>query len=301
MQLSKFCLHIFVLGIILMGNSLFAFSESRALLVGLSQYSEYRNSQWSDINGVNDIRILKALMQTKGFTIDTLVNTNATASNIRQALETLTKASNPNDTIYIHFSGHGQPFEDINGDEQDGWDEAFVPIDAQMYYHAGIYEGEKHITDDELNIAFNRIRERIGTKGLLFVVIDACHSGTMSREENDVPFDDDAPVRGTYIGFSEDKIFRPIREQETSYHYVLQSNKNMSPIIVLEACQAWQQNTEVQIDGIYYGPLSYALYTELKNKSFKQVIQNINAVGETMQRVLPNWRKQHIVVETSIK
>ena len=301
MQLSKFCLHIFVLGIILMGNSLFAFSESRALLVGLSQYSGYRNSQWSDINGVNDIRILKALMQSKGFAIDTLVNTNATASNIRQALETLTMTCKPNDTIYIHLSGHGQPYEDINGDEQDGWDESFVPIDASMYYRKGIYEGDKHILDDELNAFFNRIRERIGQKGMLLVVIDACHSGTMSREENDAPFDDEAPVRGTYIGFSEDKIFRPIREQETSYHYVLQSNKNMSPIIVLEACQAWQQNTEVQIDGIYYGPLSYALYTELKNKSFKQVIQNINAVGEIMQRVLPNWRKQHIVVETSIK
>ena len=107
-----------------MSTSLLGHSESRALLVGVSQYSGYRNSQWSDINGVNDIRILKALMQSKGFAIDTLVNTNATASNIRQALETLTKASKLNDTIYIHFSGHGQPFEDINGDEQDGWDEA---------------------------------------------------------------------------------------------------------------------------------------------------------------------------------
>lgn len=282
-----------------MGNSLFAFSESRALLVGLSQYSEYRNSQWSDINGVNDIRILKTLMQTKGFTIDTLVNTNATASNIRQALETLTKASKLNDTIYIHFSGHGQPFEDINGDEQDGWDEAFVPIDAQMYYHAGIYEGEKHITDDELNVAFNRIRERIGTKGLLFVVIDACHSGTMSRD-NEAPINDDASVRGSYIGFSKDKIYRPKREGETSCHYSLQNGKTKAPIIILEACQAWQQNTEVLIDGVYYGPLSYALYTELKNKSFKQVIENINSVDETMQQILPKWRKQHVVVESAV-
>ena len=136
-------------------------------------------------------------MQSKGFAIDTLVNTNATASNIRQALETLTKASKLNDTIYIHFSGHGQPFEDINGDEQDGWDEAFVPIDAQMYYHAGIYEGEKHITDDELNVAFNRIRERIGTRGMVFVVIDACHSGTMSRD-NEAPINDDAATPGTW-------------------------------------------------------------------------------------------------------
>ena len=114
MQLSKFCLHIFVLGIILMSNSLFAFSESRALLVGISQYSKYKNSHWNDINGANDIRILKTIMQSKGFSIDTLVNATATAANIRQAFETLTMTCKPNDTIYIHLSGHGQPYEDIN-------------------------------------------------------------------------------------------------------------------------------------------------------------------------------------------
>lgn len=283
-----------------MSTSLLGHSESRALLVGISKYSGYTNSQWNDINGVNDIRILKTIMQSKGFTIDTLVNTTATAANIRQALETLTMTCRPNDTIYIHLSGHGQPYEDKNGDEQDGWDESFVPIDAQMYYHAGIYEGEKHITDDELNVAFNRIRERIGTKGLLFVVIDACHSGTMSRD-NEAPIDDDASVRGSYIGFSKDKIYRPKREGETSCHYSLQNGKTKASIIILEACQAWQQNTEVQIDGIYYGPLSYALYTELKNKSFQQVIENINSVDGTMQQILPKWRKQHVVVESSCK
>ena len=283
-----------------MNTSLFVYSESRALLIGVSQYSEYKNSQWSDINGINDIRILSIAMQSKGFNIDTLVNTTATAANIRNALENLTKISKPNDTIYIHFSGHGQPFEDMNGDEQDGWDEAFVPIDAQMYYKAGIYEGEKHITDDELNVAFNRIRERIGTKGMLFVVIDACHSGTMSRD-NEAPIDDEASVRGSYIGFSKGKIYRPMREGETSFHYSLQNDKTMSPIIILEACQAWQQNTEVLIDGVYYGPLSYALYTELKSKSLKQVMENINAVDETMQQILPKWRKQHVVVESSCK
>ena len=154
--------------------------------------------------------------------------------------------------------------------------------------------------DDELNIAFNRIRERIGTKGLLFVVIDACHSGTMSRD-NEAPIDDDASVRGSYIGFSKDKIYGPKREGETSCHYSLQNGKTKAPIIILEACQAWQQNTEVLIDGVYYGPLSYALYTELKNKSFKQVIENINSVDETMQQILPKWRKQHVVVESSCK
>lgn len=170
-----------------------------------------------------------------------------------------------------------------------------------MWYKSGIYEGQNHITDDDYNIFFNKIRQKIGKDGLLFVVFDACHSGTMSRAETDTAIEDDAPVRGTYIGLSKEKIYHPVREKQQINHYAIQTENHLAPITILEACQAWQQNTEVQIDGIYYGPLSYALYTALKNRSFKQVIQNINAVGETMQRVLPNWRKQHIVVETSIK
>ena len=97
-----------------------------------------------------------------------------------------------------------------------------------MYYRKGIYEGEKHILDDELNAFFNKIREKIGQKGMLLVVIDACHSGTMSREENDAPLDDESPVRGTYIGFSEDKIFRPIREQKHVSDYRSRSLSSMA-------------------------------------------------------------------------
>jgi hypothetical protein len=32
----------------------------------------------------------------------------------------------PGDIIYLHFSCHGQPFEDMNGDEADGWDESYL-------------------------------------------------------------------------------------------------------------------------------------------------------------------------------
>lgn len=294
-------LHIAIFVIILLSSPLYIHSSSKALLVGISQYSSLASTNWNDINGVNDIHIIETVLKQKGFVIDTLINKNATASNIRCALEKIVKDCQYSDTIYIHFSGHGQPFEDVTGDEEDGWDESIVPIDAPMLYKKGIYEGYKHITDDELNVIFERIRKKIGINGLLFVVIDACHSGTMSRDENNMPFEDEAPIRGTYIGFSKDKIYRPVREKEISHHYSLKTDKYLSPVIIVEACQAWQQNTEVMIDGTYYGPLSYTLYSELKNKSFRQVIQNIDAMDKTMQRVLPNWRKQHIVVETSIK
>ena len=61
------------------------------------------------------------------------------------------------DIIYLHFSCHGQPIEDIDGDEDDGWDEALIPFDAKKKYQKGTYTGENHITDDELNSYLKRL------------------------------------------------------------------------------------------------------------------------------------------------
>ena len=277
-----------------------AHSASIALLVGISHYSS-NNTGWDDINGVNDIRILYGRLQQEGFVIDTLTESNATAANIRNALHALSTRTKSNDTIYLHFSGHGQPMEDADGDEQDGWDETFIPIDAHMGYKQGVYEGNNHITDDELNICFNHIRRKIGEKGLLFVVFDACHSGTMSREGSDANIDDDAAVRGTYIGFSKDKEYHPLREQKPTCHYDIRQESTLSPVIILEACQAWQQNIEVLVDGKYYGPLSYAIYHQLQAESFSRTALQPEVIQGYMQEIIPSWRKQQMVIEQSAR
>lgn len=298
--MSNRCLQIFVFVIFEMSGGMPAHSASIALLVGISHYSS-NNTGWDDINGVNDIRILYGRLQQEGFVIDTLTESNATAANIRNALHALSTRTKSNDTIYLHFSGHGQPMEDADGDEQDGWDETFIPIDAQMWYKQGVYEGNNHITDDELNICFNHIRRKIGEKGLLFVVFDACHSGTMSREGSDANIDDDAAVRGTYIGFSKDKEYHPLREQKPTCHYDIRQESTLSPVIILEACQAWQQNIEVLVDGKYYGPLSYAIYHQLQAESFSRTALQPEVIQGYMQEIIPSWRKQQMVIEQSAR
>lgn len=51
--------------------------------------------------------------------------------------------------------------------------------------------GEKHLTDDEVNYYLSAIRRRVGEKGKIFVVVDACHSGDATRG-----LVDDEVVRG---------------------------------------------------------------------------------------------------------
>lgn len=224
----------------------------RALLVGISDYPTnkmVREASWGTIHGTNDIKLIRNTLKTQGFKITTLSNSNATASKIRKALNILQSEAKAGDSIYIHFSCHGQPVEDLNGDEQDGWDEALVPYDAWKMPIKGIYEGKNHIIDDELNVIIGIIRKKVGASGFVYIVIDACHAGGIDRgEEEDY-------LRGTKSGFSlSSKSYVP--RMDARSNIPIEYVNDWANICMLEACRAYQSNYEIKQDGTYYGPLS---------------------------------------------
>ena len=46
-----------------------------------------------------------------------------TKKNIEDGMMMLTQYSQPGDVVFVSFSGHGGNTEDLDGDEDDGWDE----------------------------------------------------------------------------------------------------------------------------------------------------------------------------------
>ena len=179
--------YMFMLGII------FSFSATaqnkRALVIGLG---EQIDKSWAKINGDKDMPYVKEMLTNAGYRdISTLVNKQATKASIVQSFKNLTDKCKKDDIVYIHFSGHGQQVTDVNGDEIDGWDEAWIPYDAYLMYGKED-KGEKHLTDDEINVLLAGIRNKIGNNGKLLVVVDACHSGDSSRGN----IDDSIVVRG---------------------------------------------------------------------------------------------------------
>ena len=143
----------------------------RALLVGISDYGNTNEdpNKWANISGANDVQLLSPLFSEHGYAVTSLVDSQATHAGITDALAKLAKESEKGDVVYIHFSMHGQPFEDLNGDEEDGWDEALIPVDADMLYAEGVYEGKNHILDDDLMAYCNDIRSKLGSEGQLVV------------------------------------------------------------------------------------------------------------------------------------
>lgn len=268
----------------------------RALLVGISDYGNAMEdpNKWANISGANDIVLLSPLFSEQGFNVTSLIDSQATHDGITKALEKLARDSKKGDVIYIHFSMHGQPFEDLNGDEDDGWDEALIPVDAQMIYSEGIYEGKNHLLDDELEVYFNDIRSKIGSEGQLYVILDACHSGTASRGDDD-------HVRGTREGFTRSgKSYTPDRTQETNDYFAVATAEGQSPVTFVEACRSYQVNKEVRDveTNTWYGSLSYYIAQAMKEHQISGSDAWIEAIktGMSNNRKL---RKQNVVIEKS--
>lgn len=229
-----------------------AWGQSRhALLIGIGNYPE--DSRWNIIHGNNDVSIIKEALIHQGFSPDDilqLIDSEATKENILLSFDKLSERCQAGDVVYLHFSGHGQQITDLNGDEEDGFDEAWIPYDAKKSYVSGEYEGENHLTDDELNTLFSKLRVRVGARGKIIIVADACHSGSGSRG---LP-DDEVFVRGTG-----DKFIIPRQGSNVI--------KKPAPTewLFVAACRPYQSNYEYRSSaGEYYGVLSYVIAGDTK-------------------------------------
>lgn len=298
-SIHKTALRIAALELLMIMLPLIGYSQiKRAFMVGISNYSSNQQladgKGWNDIHGENDVKLLAPTLKKQGFTIQKLCNKEATANNIRKSLASFSTKCKSGDIVYLHFSCHGQPFEDFDGDENDGWDEALVPFDALKEYHQGNYTGENHITDDELNSYLKTIRNRVGPNGIIYVVIDACHAGSSYRgEENE----DSVIIRGTDKGFSKtNKQYAPRIDKRGKIK--VEKSANMANICILEACRSYQVNSEIRVDGKYYGSLSYYVNKVLQSAKLDMSASWMENVAQHMNKDVRLVR-QNAVIETS--
>lgn len=238
-------------------------AENRALIVGIGRYPVYTG--WSEIHGDADVDLLVPALKKNGYgDIMTLKNSEATKTAIIKELNALAGRCSAGDKVYFHFSGHGQPVADMNGDEgSKGFDEAIVPYDACKTITTKVkgrfYNGESHLIDDELNPLFAAIKEKLGAKGELFIAIDACYSDDMERasdtEEAELP-----QTRGTN---------ETLNVKRTAAWTSISKPKPYSigaKMYVVSACKSDERNFEYKAkNGKTYGSLSYFIYSLMRS------------------------------------
>jgi len=264
-------------------------AEHRALVIGIGAYPDV-DYGWPVIHGDNDIAFATATLLANGFSkskIDTLRNEQATYQAICKAFKRLIASAQTNDVVYIHFSGHGQQITDLDGDEEDGYDEAWVAYDA-LQEPTPKYHGEHHITDDQLNAWLKQLRKKVGINGRIIVVSDACHSGTSTRD-----ITEPTEIRGAHSKFELNGIKHPYKEQRTIEW------------ISISACADNECNRQHRLsDGNQCGSLTYALYLLRDNLStiaadqlsalLNKTINELVARPQTPLVELPNAYNQYL-------
>lgn len=144
----------------------------KAVLIGINYFG-----QRGQLRGcVNDVKNMSAFLHENfGYQRNDMViltddqqnpMSQPTKQNILRAMHWLVKDAQPNDSLFFHYSGHGGQTKDLDGDEEDGYDEVIYPVDFRQL---------GHIVDDEMH---RILIKSLQTGVRLTAVFDSCHSGT---------------------------------------------------------------------------------------------------------------------------
>ena len=272
----------FLLGLLLAAP---LFAKKQALLIGVSNYPV--GSGWCSLNAHNDVVLLDKVLSSE-WDITILEDEEATHNGIVVSLSRFADLVSPGDTVYIHFSGHGQQMLPIEADtihDPDMLDEAIIPYDAKINW-APNYKGQYHLRDNEFGSLIDAIRNKSGCRGLVIVVLDACHSDSMQR------------VSGTLSGTTEgyrgtsDIFGEIITDEDVKKRFNRDTSKieigNNAAVVYLSACQANSSNAEyIRPDGVGFGSLSYAVAGALMDVGVKDMNAFLDRVVMAMDTLVP--------------
>lgn len=188
-------LALIIIATALWGMTTPAAAEKHALLIGIS---EYKDDRIPDLEGPrNDVSSMVEVLEAKWAfdtrNIITLLDENATESNILAALESMYENSAPGDDLLVYYSGHGTSAMDVSLGGKlhlpDG-SGALISSDFDPDKHVARYYNNQPIAADDDGLLVGRYElkplfEKLNRDRTLLVIFDACFSGNAVRGVND--------------------------------------------------------------------------------------------------------------------
>ncbi len=159
-------------------------SDRHALIIGVGEYRADPARPVTPLLGVrhdmDSARAIAARLEVPASQTTVLQDAAATRAGITQALQALRQRVQPGDRVFVYWSGHGSRFHDA---QAGGCVETLIPHDLQDFTHR----------------EFAAMLQPVGdVAGKLFVVYDACHSGSGSAASRAL-----GPWRAKTAGVSE--------------------------------------------------------------------------------------------------
>ncbi|KAG1047992.1 hypothetical protein G6F43_009590 [Rhizopus delemar] len=270
--------------------------RKRALLIGINYFGSS-----SELNGcIHDVHNLKEfLIKFYHFKAEDMVILTddqsdsqfiPTKENILAAMRWLVNDAQEND------SGHGGRVQDMDGDEDDGFDETIYPVDHDQY------EGDSgQIVDDEMHEIMVRPLPR-GCR--LTAIFDSCHSGTAL----DLPY-----VYSTKGVIKEESIFKDagsgllsaglayamgntseaissfiglgksLMNKKSVDERVKKFKSSEADVIMFSGCKDDQTSADAVENGQSTGAMSYAFTTALRQNQQQTYLQLLNSVRDILK------------------
>ncbi|KAJ5208344.1 hypothetical protein N7449_002723 [Penicillium cf. viridicatum] len=271
--------------------------KRKALLIGINYFG-----QKGQLRGcINDVKNMSTyLNQNFGYAREDMVlltddqqnpMSQPTKANILRAMHWLVKDARPNDSLFFHYSGHGGQTPDLDGDEDDGYDEVIYPVDFRV---AG------HIVDDEMH----RIMVQTLQPGVrLTAIFDSCHSGSAL----DLPYvystsgvlkepnlakeagqgllgvvsayarGDMGSMMSTAMGF-----IKKATKGDEVYERNKQTKTSPADVIMWSGSKDDQTSQDAQIAGQATGAMSWAFIAALRKNPQQSYVQLLNSIRDEL-------------------
>ncbi|KAH0545383.1 hypothetical protein FGG08_000524 [Glutinoglossum americanum] len=270
----------------------------KALLVGINYFG-----QRNQLKGcINDVRNMSTFLSERyGYKREDMViltddqknpMSQPTKANMLKAMAWLVKDALPNDSLFFHFSGHGGQTADLDGDEDDGYDEVIYPVD---------YKTAGHIIDDEMHLILVKPLQP-GVR--LTAIFDSCHSGTAL----DLPFiystqgvlkepnlakEFGLGLLGAFTAYERGDIkgaataalgfIKKATIGGSAREVAMRTKTSPADVIMWSGSKDSQTSQDAIEDGQATGAMSYAFIRALNKQSQQSYLQLLNSIRSEME------------------
>ncbi|RKF58281.1 Metacaspase-1 [Erysiphe neolycopersici] len=271
--------------------------KRKALLIGINYFG-----QRGELRGcINDVtNMSEFLIQRYGYQREDMVTLTddqhnpvgqPTKDNILRAMHWLVKDAQPNDSLFFHFSGHGGQTKDLDGDEEDGYDEVIYPVD---FRRAG------HIVDDDMH----DILVRPLLPGVrLTAIFDSCHSGTALDlpyiystqgilKEPNLAKEASMGLLGALVSYTQGDLvgvasnliglIRRATTGENAHAKTLATKTSPADVIMWSGSKDDQTSADATIAAKATGAMSWAFITAMKKNPHQSYVQLLNSIRDEL-------------------
>ncbi|KAF2730435.1 hypothetical protein EJ04DRAFT_500442 [Polyplosphaeria fusca] len=272
--------------------------KRKALLIGINYFG-----QRGQLRGcINDVKNMSTYLNSHfGYKREDMVTltddqqnpmSQPTKANILRAMHWLVKDAQPNDSLFFHYSGHGGQTKDLDGDEDDGYDEVIYPVDFRT---AG------HIVDDEMHrIMVGSLRPGVR----LTAIFDSCHSGSALDlpyiystqgvlKEPNLAKEAGQGLLGIVSSYARKDfggmlstasgLFKKVTTGDDVYQRNLRTKTSPADVIMWSGSKDTQTSADASISGEATGAMSWAFVTSLKKNPNQSYVQLLNSIRDELE------------------